>query len=74
MRALRSRSSRYPTPHSALLSDFAFGMPVRYVMVPAGHRRGLRPLQDAFDRSRLFRRVAGVPGDDTLYERIEAQP
>jgi len=49
-------------------------MPVRYVVVPAGHRRGLRPVQEAFDRSRSFRRVAGTPGEDTLYERAGGGP
>jgi hypothetical protein len=44
-------------------------MPVEYVVVPAGREPWLRPLQDAFEGSRVFTRVAGVPGADTLYRR-----
>lgn len=44
-------------------------MPVPYVIVPAGRDRGLDLLQDAFERSAFFERVAGEPGGDTLYRR-----
>jgi hypothetical protein len=44
-------------------------MPVDYVVVPAGREPWLRPLQDAFEGSRLFTRVSGAPGADTLYAR-----
>jgi hypothetical protein len=45
-------------------------MPVDYVVVPAGREPWLRPLQDGFERSRLFTRVAGTPGEDTMYRRV----
>jgi hypothetical protein len=41
---------------------------VRYVIVPAGRMSGLRPLEEAFDRSRTFSLVADAWNGDRIYE------
>jgi hypothetical protein len=45
-------------------------MPVEYVVIPVDREPGLRPIQESFDRSRLFVRVAGVTGSSTAYRRV----
>jgi hypothetical protein len=55
-----------PTPY--LLQRF----PVRYLIVPVGRVRGLRPLAQAFDRSRNFRFAAEAPDGDRIYEVVRA--
>jgi hypothetical protein len=44
-------------------------MPAAYVIVPSGRLPSLAPLEEGFDRSRFFERVAGAPGSDVLYRR-----
>jgi hypothetical protein len=43
---------------------------VRYVIIPAGRKPGLRALAAAFDRSRSFRFVAEARDGDRLYEAV----
>jgi hypothetical protein len=53
-----------PTPY--LLGRF----PVRYVIIPVGRVKGLRPLAAAFDRSRTFRLAAEAADGDRIYEVV----
>lgn len=43
-------------------------IPVRYVIVASGRRPSMRPLADAFGRSKLFREVGRSPDGDRIYE------
>jgi hypothetical protein len=49
-------------------------MPARYVIIRAGEYPELAAVREAFDRSRRFTRVAGTPGGDAVYGRVEAVP
>lgn len=49
-------------------------MDVRYVIVPAGREPRWRRLQEAFERSPDFTRLAGQPGLDTLYGWADPEP